>query len=201
MLDCEAPDLVALEVRSIVIEGRGMRSQAMDLRAEVLASRGPSAADTLHVEGYVGGDEFMEEGGRYVVLFCGPDQVRAWAPLRSNDPAREIGEIDLPGVPGGARERSADGAADGAAGAGPPMRYFLEGVEVDASAFAELFRRLVVDPEALEAETVENPDGSYGGSGATYLARDGEAEYRYEVVTFRGEAGDVSESRALTAIP
>ncbi|MBW2461710.1 MAG: hypothetical protein JRH11_08685 [Deltaproteobacteria bacterium] len=208
--DCEAPDAAAIEIRSITIDARGTRSQTMTLAAEVLASRYGRVTGELRVAHYVGGDVFMEEGRRYLVVLCKPAQVIGWRHLEAGDPAADVASVELAGArdaaQGGAPSGAQDGAQDGVGrGAGDgieeaqiPVRYFIEGDEVDESTFVALFDRLEVDEQPIESETVENPDGSYGGSGATYVAREGEVRYRYDSVSFRDEAGVVTESRSLS---
>ncbi|RLB54699.1 MAG: hypothetical protein DRJ42_08370 [Deltaproteobacteria bacterium] len=188
--DCEAPDAAAIEVRSITISARGTRSQTMTLDAEVLASRYGRVTGDLRVAHYVGGDVFMEEGRRYLVVLCEPAQLLGWRHLEAGDPAADVASVELAGAP--------DRVGDGVEEAQIPTRYFIDGDEVDETTFAALFDRLEVDEEPTESETVENPDGSYGGSGATYVAREGEVRYRYDSVSSRDEAGTVTESRSLS---
>ena len=85
---CDAPDVVAVEVRSIAISARGTRSQTMELSAVVLASKNGLTTVTLDASHYVGGDVFMEEGGRYVTIVCDGTQVLGWRVL-DGDP--EVG--------------------------------------------------------------------------------------------------------------
>lgn len=80
-----------------------------------------------------------------------------------------------------------------------PTSYFIEGEEVDQTTFEAQLAQLTVEAEPIEAETVENEDGSYGGSGATYVARDGDEEWLYSVVSFNEMDGSVRESRSLRA--
>lgn len=182
---CEAPDVVAVEVRSIAISARGTRSQTMELSAVVLASKNGLTTVTLDASHYVGGDVFMEEGGRYLAVVCDGTHVLGWRTY-VGESGRAVAAVELPD-----QSTAADPAA-----AGPPVRYFIEDDEVDQATFEALFSRLTIDEEPLEAETVENEDGSYGGNGATYGAREGETEYRYRVTSFV-EGDEASESRSI----
>ena len=78
------------------------------------------------------------------------------------------------------------------------VRYYaIDGKPVDQATFESLFGRLEVEEIADSGETVVNPDGSYGGAGETFHARDGDVAYRYEFHTYPRDDGRVGESRLL----
>lgn len=73
----------AIEVDSIEIEAEGTRSQRMRLEARIL-SGDDSLGDQLTTDQYVGGDQFMHQGERYIVALCPTEaahQVVGWKPL------------------------------------------------------------------------------------------------------------------------
>jgi len=75
--------------------------------------------------------------------------------------------------------------------------YAIEGDPVDQATYEALFNRLKVDATPYSGETVENPDGSYGGGGEVFHARDGDILYRYEFHTYPRDDGKVGESYML----
>ena len=76
--------------------------------------------------------------------------------------------------------------------------YAIEGEPVDQATYEALFSRLKVDASPHSGETVENPDGSYGGGGEVYHAHDGDILYRYEFHTYSRPDGKVGESYMLS---
>lgn len=80
---------------------------------------------------------------------------------------------------------------------GPVVSYAIDGVGVDEATFNALFERLDVDDEPYEGESVVEPDGSYGGAGESFHAREGNVSYRYECHTYPREDGREGQSRLL----
>lgn len=78
-----------------------------------------------------------------------------------------------------------------------PTQYFIEGEEVDRATFDSRVAEYSFEAEPIETESVLNSDGSYGGSGATYIARGLFGDWAYTVVTFNEEDGSVHQSRSL----
>ena len=81
---------------------------------------------------------------------------------------------------------------------GPVIAYAIDGTLVDEATFNALFERLDVDDEAYEGETVVEPDGSYGGAGESFHARDGDVSYRYDFSTYPRADGREGQGRMLT---
>lgn len=80
---------------------------------------------------------------------------------------------------------------------GPVIAYAIDGNIVDEATFNALFERLEVDEQSFGGETVVEPDGSYGGAGQLFHARDGDVSYRYEFHTHPRDDEREGQSRML----
>lgn len=80
---------------------------------------------------------------------------------------------------------------------GPVIAYAIDGNSVDEATFSALFDRLLVEEQAYEGESVEEPDGSYGGAGQLFHALDGDVPYRYEFHTYPRDDEREGQSRML----
>ena len=128
-----------------------------------------------------------------LLLALGCGSQAATAPANSpNDPSTD--EPVQPAEPMTEPSAPTDPAT---ADQGPVVHYAIDGAPVDEATFNALFERLDVDDQAYTGETVENPDGSYGGAGQYFHAREGEVSYRYEFHTHPRDDGRVGESRML----
>lgn len=129
-----------------------------------------------------------------VVMGCGSSQSHE-APLREATPA-EVPEPAAPSEPvsepDGEPMDSANPPEDG-----PVIAFAIDGESVDEETFNALFDRLDVDQRAYEGESVVQPDGSYGGAGQSFHARDGDVSYRYEHHTHPRDDGREGVSRLL----
>lgn len=112
------------------------------------------------------------------------------APSEPSEPA-EPTEPSEPSEPTGGTVEPDDSS-------GPVIAYSIDGNAVDEATFNALFERLDVDEAAYQGESVVRPDGSYGGAGQSFHARDGDVSYRYEFHTHPREDGRAGQSRMLT---
>ena len=79
------------------------------------------------------------------------------------------------------------------------VSFVLNGRVVAEQTFRATLRRLVRSPQPRVSERIVNEDGSHGGHGKTYDARDPDSGERwlYMEVTLRDRSGQSRESRVL----
>lgn len=130
-----------------------------------------------------------------VVFGAGCGGASTSQPAAPSDMSEEMEKKDNAVEPEDSSAASPDAVATPSSDTDQVIRqYSIEGEPVDQATYKALFDRLVVDATPYSGETVENPDGSFGGAGEVYHARDGDILYRYEFHTYPREDGKVGES-------